>query len=339
MGRMSDQPRPVVALALSEEVARCMFRPVDLERLRTVAQVRGPVDARDRQALRQALAEATVAISGWGSPRFDEDLLAMAPKLRLLAHSAGTVKPFVSDALFARGIRVSTAASVNAIPVAQFTVAMMVLALKQVPWIAAAFARGDYEEVARRKDVCRELQDLSVGIIGASRVGRAVIGLLKAHPRLRICLYDPYVRADDAARLGVERVSLEEACACDIVSLHAPNIPETRHMIDAQRLALMPDHALFINTSRGALVDEQALVAEVKRRPLYVVLDVTDPEPPAADSPLRTAPNILLTPHIAGAMKQARLDMGELAVSETIRFLRGEPLEHEVTQAMLPTQA
>jgi phosphoglycerate dehydrogenase-like enzyme len=121
--------------------------------------------------------------------------------------------------------------------------------------------------------------------------------------------------------------------------VHAPSLAETQHMINAKMLALMPDHAVFINTSRGQLVDETALLAELHRRPLYAALDVTDPEPPLADSPLRTAPNLVLTPHIAGAMHQARQEMGKLAIDETLRFLGNEPLQHEVTRAMLATQA
>ncbi len=115
-------------------------------------------------------------------------------------------------------------------------------------------------------------------------------------------------------------------------------------MLNARVLSLLPDHAVFINTSRGALVDEAALVAEVRRRPLYVLLDVTDPEPAAPDSPLRTVPNILLTPHIAGVTprsggvnRPAARAMGRLAIEQVLRFLRREPLEHEVTREMLAT--
>src|SRR5207249_1611758 len=172
-----------------------------------------------------------------------------------------------------------------------------------------------------------------------SRVGREVLRLLKHYPRLRVRVYDPYLSADEAAELGVEKATLEQVCGCDVVSVHAPSIPATRHMLNARTLALLPDHAVLINTARGSLLDEAALVAEVRRRPLYVYLDVTDPEPPLADAPLRREPNILLTPHIAGAMNQARRDMGRLAVDEVLRFLHNEPLEHEVTRAMLAAQA
>src|SRR5581483_4071727 len=138
------------------------------------------------------------------------------------------------------------------------------------------------------------------GIIGASRIGRIVIGMLKGYNGVGVKLFDPYVSSEQASAMGVQSASLDDVCRCEVVSVHAPNIPETRHMLNARTLGLLPDHAVLINTSRGALIDEAALIAELRRRPLYVALDVTDPEPPAKDSPLRSEPNVILTPHIAG---------------------------------------
>jgi phosphoglycerate dehydrogenase-like enzyme len=330
--------KPVAAIVLTEQMQRQMFHPEDLHRLSERTELRGPMAAATPTDAAALLQDAEIAIAGWGSPRFDERLLTLAPKLKLLAYSAGSVKRIVSDALYDRGIRVTTAAAANAVPVAQFTVAMMVALLKQVPWLAAEYTAGG-AKTSPRKGVSRELQDITVGIISASRVGREVIKLLNHYPRVQIRLFDPYVSAEQARAMGAEGASLEDVCRCDVVSIHAPNIAATRHMLNARTLSLLPDHAVLINTARGALIDETALVAEVQRRPLYVLLDVTDPEPPAADSPLRQQPNIILTPHIAGAMNQARRDMGRLAISETLRFLRGEPLQHEVTREMLPTQA
>jgi phosphoglycerate dehydrogenase-like enzyme len=331
--------KPVVAMALNADWLGQMFFAEDLHRLREVADLRDPVRRADAFSLRPLLADATVAITGWGTPRFDATLLEHAPRLRLIAHSAGSVKGVVTPAVYDRAIRVTTAAAANAVPVAEFTVAMIVAMLKQVPWVIGPYTRGEGKGAARQLGPIRELRDLSIGLVAASRIGREVIRLLRAYPRLTIKVYDPYLSVDDARQLGVERASLEDVCRCDVVSIHAPNVPETRHMINAGTLALLPDHAVLINTSRGALVDEAALVAEVRRRPLYVLLDVTDPEPPALDSPLRREPNILLTPHLAGAMSQARRDMGRIAIEETLRFLRDEPLKHEVTREMLPTQA
>lgn len=321
-------------------LAPIMFREADLCRLREAADVVGPFDRAEVEKLREGLAGATVVVTGWGSPRFDEMLLECAGGVKLLAHSAGSVKGIVTEAVFARGVRVTTAAAANAVPVAHYTVAMMVALLKQVPWLTREMAAGKTrDQMVDRVPYIRELQDITVGLVAASRVGREVIKLLKGYPGVRVKLCDPYVSEGEAREMGVGLAPLEEVCRCEVVSLHAPNIPETRHMINARTLALMPDHAVLINTSRGALIDEAALVAEVRRRPLYVMLDVTDPEPPAADAPIRREPNILLTPHIAGSMKQARLDMGRLAIEEVLRFLHGESLQHEVTREMLPTQA
>ena len=332
--------KPTVALVLPEQIARQMFKSEQLQRLSAVANVVGPImPSPDEAAFAAAIADASVIISGWRAPAFDEKLVSMAPQLKLIAHSAGSVKPFVSDAVYDRGIHVTTAAAGNAYPVAQFTVATMISLLKQVPWISTAYARGDQEELLRRKALCRELQDMEVGIISASRVGREVVKILKQQPRLTIKLYDPMLKPEQASAMGVKLVSFEDACRSEVVSIHAPSLPTTHHMFNARSLALLPDHAVLVNTSRGALIDETALVAELRRRPLYVALDVTDPEPPAATSPLRTCPNLVMTPHIAGALKQGRFDMGQIAIEEALRFLAGQPLQHEVTRAMLPTQA
>ncbi len=328
-----------IALVISENIQNRMFTPRDLETLKSLGNVAGPVNLNDAAALAALLDGARIAVTGWGSPRFDAALLAKAPDLRMVAHTAGTVKGIVSDELYDRGIVVTTSAAANAVPVAQYTVAMMVSLLKQVPWLADAYNKADQKEIERRRAVVRELEAMRLSIIGASRVGREVIKLLKGYPDLEILCYDPYLSDSAARELGVIKVSLEEACRCELVSIHAPSIPETRHMFNARTLALLPDHAVLINTSRGALIDEAALVAECARRPLYVMLDVTDPEPMPTDSPLRKNPNIIVTPHIAGAMNQACKGMGRLTIGEIRRFLNGEKLQHAVTRDMLATQA
>jgi len=332
--------RTIVALAMSPDMCKRMFRIEDLVRLHAMASVRGPLPVHHTiDDYRKLLAEAHVLMTGWGTPRLTAPLLVDAPRLKLVTHSAGSVKGVLDDSVYERGVRVTTAASANATAVAQYTVAMMVSMLKQVPWIGAAYARADTDDVRRRRGAVRELMDMDIGIIGASRVGREVIAMLKQYPRLTIKCYDPYLSPADAEQLGVISVSLQDCCRCEVVSVHAPNIPETHRMLNARTLSLLPDHGILINTARGALLDEDALVAELNRRPLYACLDVTDPEPPAQDSTLRSAPNLILTPHIAGAIQQACRDMGRLAIEEVTRFIHGEPPLHEVTRDMLPTQA
>ena len=143
--------------------------------------------------------------------------------------------------------------------------------------------------------------------------------------------YDPYLSEEEASALGVSKVSLENLMSCsDIVSLHAPATEETKHMINKTNLRLMKDGAIFINTARGSIVNEQDLIKELETGRITACLDVTDPEPPDINSPLRKLPNVVLTPHIAGAIANNRLRNGRYAIDELERFFRGEKILYEV---------
>ena len=170
-------------------------------------------------------------------------------------------------------------------------------------------------------------------------VGRAVLRLLRSY-NFTVLLSDPMIDVEEAASLGAVKVSLPELMErSDVVSLHAPNLPSLRGMINAEMLALMPDGATFINTARGALVDEAALLAELQRGRLYAVLDVTDPEPPVPGSPFYTLPNVIYTPHIAGCLGKECEGMADFAIAELQRYLRQEPLLNQVREASLATLA
>ncbi len=169
-----------------------------------------------------------------------------------------------------------------------------------------------------------------MGIIGASRIGRRVIELLRPFD-LDVLLYDPYAAPQEAAALGVEPVSLDDLCArSSVVSVHAPQLPATHHMISTRQLAAMPAGATLINTARGSLVDENALLPELASGRLNAVLDVTDPELPPPDSPLYDLPNVLLTPHIAGSLGGELHRMADQALDELERYAQGLPFADPV---------
>jgi phosphoglycerate dehydrogenase-like enzyme len=156
-----------------------------------------------------------------------------------------------------------------------------------------------------------------------------VIDLLAPYD-VNILLYDPFVSFEEAAELGVTKLELDRLFErADVVSLHAPANAKTHHMLNAERLARMKDDALLINTARGSLIDEQALIQELSKGRFFAFLDVTDPEPPALDSPLRTLPNVVITPHIAGCIEDCN-QLGELAVEELRRFFAGEPPIYQI---------
>jgi len=245
-------------------------------------------------------------VTGWGTPPLTEGVFEKADRLRIIAHSAGSVKHMLSEKVVRRyilpkGIVVFSANEAIAYNVAESTIGMMIMAKRRWPEHIRAFRD---EGTWRAPEIPRNGQFLmgsTVGVIGASKVGRLVMRFLEPF-HVRILVYDPYLSEWEAGRLGAEKVGLEELFRrSDIVTLHAPDVPETERMIRADHLRLMKDGAVFVNTARGRLVDHEALLREAKTGRIVVILDVTDPEPLPPDSPFRGLPNVYITPHIAGA--------------------------------------
>jgi phosphoglycerate dehydrogenase-like enzyme len=324
--------RPTVVLVLAPAIAPGLVRPDHLERLRALCEVPDPepLPNFDDPRAGALLARAEILLTGWGCPPLTAEALAPAPELRAIFHAAGTVKNHVTDACWERGLVVSSAASANAIPVAEYTLAAILFANKRVFQL-----RQRYRQVRQFRLWAREEPGLGnyrkrVGVVGASRTGRRVIALLRPFD-LEVWVSDPYFEAALAEELGARLVPLDELIAgCDVVSLHAPSLPETHHLLDRRRLALLPDGSTLINTARGALVDHEALKQELVSGRIYAVIDTTEPEVLPADSPLYELPNVLLTPHIAGALGDETERMVDLALDEIERFAGGEPLQHEV---------
>jgi phosphoglycerate dehydrogenase-like enzyme len=226
-------------------------------------------------------------------------------------------------------VKVTHAAAANALPVAEFTLAAILFSNKRVLEFRRLYAEGRPGRIPLMDQPIGNLRK-AVGIVGASRIGRRVIELLRPFD-FDLLLYDPYVARTEADVLGVTLTGLDELVAtADIVSLHAPSLTATRHMIDARRLRLMRDGATLINTARGRLVDHAALEAELVTGRINAVIDVTEPEILPRTSPLYDLPNVLLTPHIAGALGIERERLGALIVVELERYVRGEPLQHAI---------
>lgn len=328
------QGRPNAALAMSADVAERVFAPDIRERLaRSVELVPGLLTGSLAGAeARAVLAEAEILVTGWNCPPVTAEVLAHAPRLRALVHAAGSVKPVVTDALWDRGVVVSSAADANAGPVVAYTLAAITFAAKGALPTAAGYAAGWPPFTERTGADAR-----TIGIIGASRIGRGVIAALRASDAgWRVLLSDPYVTREEAAGLGVELVDLSELCRrSSIVSVHAPQLPETRGMVSEEMLKLIPDGGTLINTARGALIDTEALARECGAGRLDAFLDVTDPEPLPAGHPLLTLPNVLVTPHVAGAQGSEVRRLGEFAVGEVERFLAGAPLRGRLVREEL----
>lgn len=322
-----------IALLPARTTQDRLFTPRDLEALAGLGDVvRNESETVDARIVTELADEAEVAITSWGCPSFDAQIMDRLGRLRLITHAAGSVKPIVTPAVWKNGVRVSSGNGPLGVGVAETALGMTIASAKNLWRLKDSAAAGGWREENPR---VRELFDLTIGVVGAGRAGAHYIRLLQAF-EVDVVLYDPTLTAERAAALGARKVELDElARISDVISIHAPSIPETRHMINADLLRIMKDDAILINTARGALIDEDALVAELRRGRLFACLDVTDPEPPAADHPFRTLPNCVLTGHVAGAVNNGVKRLGRFAVAEIRRFLADEPLEGEVREADL----
>jgi phosphoglycerate dehydrogenase-like enzyme len=326
---MSSAGAPLnVALAMPVATANRLFPATLLDTLATRVRLLDREPLHDFHSPRslEVLQEVDALITGWGCELIDDTVLKAAPRLRYILHSAGSVKHHVGEACWKRGIQVSTAADANAIPVAEYTVAMILLANKRILQVARMLHTS--KAALEPEDAFPDLGNYRkrVGIVGASKIGRHVIRLLRSY-ELDVVVHDPYLAAADAVDLGVTAVTLDELVGTsDVVSLHAPSLPSTRNMIDARQIANFRPCATFINTSRGELVDQDALLRRLETGDLFAVLDVTTPWVLPRESDFYTNPNVLLTPHMAGSLGTELERMAVSTVQEAHRLARGEPL-------------
>ncbi|WP_236725295.1 hydroxyacid dehydrogenase [Amycolatopsis orientalis] len=325
------------ALAMSKEAAAAVLTPGPLAELGRVCDlVADPVldDFTTPEAL-DVLRDVELLVTGWGCAPLDAAALAAAPRLRAIVHTAGSVHGHVTGECWDRGIEVASAASANALPVAEYTVSMILLTGKRVFESAR-----DYRKTRDREDWLSTPSDVgnfgrTVGILSASLIGRRVIELLRPFD-LRVLLHDPYVTDADVGELGVERVGLGELFARgDVVSVHTPLLPETRGLVSRELLTSMRPDAVLINTARGAVVDQDALADVTADGRIRAVLDVTEPEVLPRDHPLWTIETVLITPHLAGSQGNEWRRLADLAVAEVTRWVSGEGFAHPVKRERL----
>ncbi|MBB6345583.1 hydroxyacid dehydrogenase [Nonomuraea muscovyensis] len=319
--------RPSALLVMDPAYYSVQFQEPQLRRLHELVELTDPIVTNDLDTphVRSRLREVEVLITSWGCPQLTTERLADAPLLRAIFHCAGTVRTFVTEEVWRREILVTNAADANAVPVAEFTLAAVILAGKKAPFLAqdARRHRDDWSYVSRRGELTN--RGRTIGVVGFSRTGRRVVERLRAL-EVDILVADPYADPDEVSAAGARLVTLTDLLPlCDVLTLHVPSLPSTRHLIGAAELALLRDGATVINTARGAVLDTAALERECVRGRLDAILDVTDPEPLPATSPLYDLPNVMITPHVAGSLGSETRRMSESALDELERYLTGRP--------------
>lgn len=282
--------------------------------------------------LRDRIEGVDVLVTGWGSPRVTADVVAAADDLALVAHTGGSVGAIASEAVYDAGIAVVSANDVMAAFTAEHAFGSIVAKLRAIPALDAAMKRGErWPEDAE----IRSLYRTDVGLVGLGTIGRHLLDHLAAF-EVSVDVYDPYV--DEAALDDygfAELTDLETALDAEVVSVHAARTEETVGMLGADELARIPDGALFVNTARAEIVEEDALLAELRSGRIEGAFDVYREEPLPVDHELRSLDNVLLTPHVGGS--QIRPPLTDAVLDDVERFRRGEPLEHEIPREQWET--
>ncbi len=333
---MNSNDKSIFLCQDSHNIARVYGAEV-LKRLSTDGQIYKKADILADPA---RFADVTCLFSTWGMPTFtEEEIETCFPTLTAVFYAAGSVQSFAAPFL-RRGVRVFSAWQANAVPVAEFTLAQILLATKGFFPAAAAQSVGDVLRARAAVGGYPGNYGVAVGIIGVGMIGRRVMELLRPF-RLRVKAFDAFLSSEEIAAFGGEKVSLEELFSdCLVVSNHLASNAATRGMLGYEHFSRLPRNATFINTGRGAQVREAELVCLLTERPdVTALLDVTDPEPPRPDHPFYTLPNCILTPHIAGSMGDEVRRMGAYMEEAYRDFSAAVASPCEVSLAMLATMA
>lgn len=309
-----------------------------LERLKTLVELYPEIITLENfEQHVDALSDLEVIFSTWGMTPLSKEQIARLPSLKAVFYGAGSVRKFATP-FIESGVTVVSSWCANAIPVAEFTTAQVLLSCKGY-WRNTRLYRSPKLRHPKQ-NVGAGVFGERVGLIGCGMIARKVIELLSSYT-LEVVIYDPYVSAEEAASLGVTKVSLEDLFATSyVVSCHLPNIDATRGMLGGALFASMRADATFINTGRGASVVESELIEVLEARDdLTALLDVTFPEPPEEESKFYTLPNVQLSAHIAGSLNDEVVRMADFAMEEFEAWRDGRPLRYKVTLDMLDTMA
>ncbi len=273
--------------------------------------------------LANALKGVDVLITGWNHPTITKDDLG---DVKLIVHTGGSVGGIIDLSVYDTDVRVLSGNRYYAESVAEGTLSYMLMALRKMGEYSSAL-KNNGEWLQPRNE---GLLDKTIGIVSLGQISRHLIPMLKVF-RTKIKVYSTTPDQEEAKALGFEYAELDEIFStCDIVTVHTAKCPETDNMINDRHFKLLKDGALFINTSRGSVIDENSLIENLKENRFTAVLDVYQTEPLPSSSELRNLENVILFPHHGGPTFDRRKYITLLLIDDIVRFFNGQDTENTI---------
>lgn len=282
-------------------------------------------DARNQDELNAMLADCTYCITGWSAGKIDREFLLMAPKIRFIQMMGVGFENVNLNDLKAGGVSISNTAGVNASAVAEHAVMLLLAFLKRLVFAHSQLSQGNWAYAALQDMGLEELQGKTVGIVGYGRIGREIAKRLLAF-NVRLLYSDMVRNAEDEENMPLTYCEMDQLLEIsDAVILQVSLTEKTRHLISRRELGLMKSSAVLINTARGQVVDQEALITAIEKGEIAgACLDCFDQEPLSHDNPLLRCKGLLMTPHIAGASSPVFRRSLQLAYDNILRVKKGE---------------
>lgn len=319
-------------IAIQNDETRATFlNEENMALLRECGKVREISGELNEENIASQIGDSDVYMTCWGSPRLSGTILERAPELKLLVHLGGTAAPYVSDEMFAKGIKVITGNAFFAESTAEGALACILAAQRDIPF----YSHQLKSEHRWKSDssVNRSLLGKTVGIVSYGAVAKNLVRMLQPF-RVKLLIYDIRpVPEEDKKRFGITQVSLEELFSqSDIISVHTPLNKGTHGLIGEELLRLIKPDALFVNTSRGEIINQDSLISMLNKHRFRAVLDVYDGEPPTDDCGLFSAPGLIMMPHMGGPTVDLRSVIAKELITESRDYIDNSTgLKHEIT--------
>jgi phosphoglycerate dehydrogenase-like enzyme len=315
------------------ELKNMIFTGDTIKKLESISEVDWVEEGKQYtiEDLTRDIGNYDAVITGWGSPKITPEVLANASKLKFIGHTAGSVAHLFHRSVFDKNITIVNANTPLAMSTAEASLALMMAGAWNIHGFNQVIKQGLWSN--HYADGTTGLANQVIGLIGLGEISREVMRLLKPF-NVKILLNSRYCTQEEAARLGVELVSLDDLLKrSDIVSLHNTLTTSTVGMLGKRELALIRDGGLIVNTARSPIIDEEALIENLKNGRLFAALDVFDQEPLPKEHILLHLTNVLCTPHIGGLSRYWKSQLGRTVVDDLERFIKGEPVSAPIDEA------